>query len=332
MNRLKNIIPFPAPHGPPSAGVSFPVIGQAAKAEAQRRAKEERREEKELAKARQLAETPACEMIEGTKLRAGMFIPYVLGRLAALRAFGVLDWRKIDEAARLRGTNWREFVAVEFVRWRIRLKGLVENGNASCWRASAVRVWRQCGEAGALTGTWIALNRTAAEVIEGNNEAVIKLGGTEELHAEYMPIMELFALGAVAAVDARDARTWEEAEAAARASRPDKLRPWLLLPHMFHELAQFRDEPGVDWSEIDAAAAAKGRTWQAFIGWGLIRHFIACTGRCWWQGQICSEIQKGQCPDLWAIVNREARKVNGAGEVATIATTRAECVPAWLVG
>jgi hypothetical protein len=248
-----------------------------------------------------------------------------------LRAFGVLDWRLIDEAARIRGVNWREFVAVEFVRWRIRLKGFVENGNASRWLASAVNVWRQCGEACALTGTWVELNRTAAEVIEGNYEAVMKIGGTEELHAEYLPIMELFALGAVAAVDAREAATWREAEAAARARRPPVLRPGKLLPHLFHELAQFRDEPGIDWREIDAAAAAKGRTWQAFICWALIRHFIAYTGRCWWQLQIYGEVQKGQCPDLWAIVNREARKVNGADDAATIATTRAG-IPAWLEG
>jgi len=309
-------------------GSSLPAVSKA-DLEAKRAAAEKKRRDKALMEARSLAETPACEMIAGGELRAAMFVPYVLGRLATLRAFGVLDWRLIDEAARLHGVSWREFVAVEFVRTRLLLKSAVENGNASCWRGSAVRWWKQAGEASALTGTWIDLNRTAAEMIEGSYDAAVKLGGTAELHAEYLPVMELFALGAVAAVDAREARIWKDAELASFARRPRELKPWTLLPHMIHELAQFRDEPDIDWSEIDAAAAAKGRTWRAFIAWALIRHFIAYTGLCWWQTRVFNEVQKGQCPDLWAIVNREACKVNEGGAVAAVATSRAG-IPGWM--
>ena len=286
---------------------------------------ESKRKVTEAERARALADAPACVLVSGDDLRAGMFLPYVVGRLVALREADLLDWRLIDRAAASRGVSWREFVAVEFVLWRIQLKGFVEGGSASWWHGSSVLWWRQSGDAAALTGTWLELNRRAVEVMQDDDSSLSLFSSTEEARAELMPIMETFAFGAAAAVDARDARCWKEAELAAWARKPSKLHSTTLLAHMVNELGQFKDEPGSDWREIEGAAAIKGKSWRAFIGWALIRHFIAYTGRCWWQAQVMTEIQRGEDFDLWAIVNQEARRVKQAN------ATRSN-IPAWLMG
>ena len=156
----------------------------------QKRARAAQVLDKALAGVREYVDAPACGRRREDEVKAADYMPYVMGRFAAVREAGLVCWDVVDQAAARAGISWREYLARAVVRdavFRISLGGM----SCAFWRASRVRVLRRCGEASFLSFLWVVVLHYAQADVCG--ECTMPPLCVER--AEWLPVFERFVKG-----------------------------------------------------------------------------------------------------------------------------------------